>query len=77
MNEKFQRLVEQNAPEVIKVHSERYFTWTWPNIGFGELNFYLDADDRFTINDECMGKEAARKLMYAFADYVVDHSNLK
>jgi hypothetical protein len=76
--DELKKIMDANPPVVAEVHAENYFTWSWQGCGFGELSFHFnETTKRFDINDECMGKESVRKLLHAFADYVVDNSDLK
>lgn len=77
VNPNWREVMDANPPTIAEVHAENYFTWSWKGCGFGELSFHLDpTTQRFKINNECMGKESVRKMLHAFADYIVDNSDL-
>lgn len=57
-------------------HAQAYFDWGWQGCGFGQLSFSMDKGGKITCMNECMGREAVRKLLHAFADYVADNAVL-
>ncbi len=73
----WRKVMDENPPTIAEAHSENYITWCWKGCGFGETSFHkVDGEQRFTINNECMGKESIRKILHAYVDYIVDHSDL-
>ena len=58
-------------------HAGAYFDWGWKGCGFGQLSFDYDNETgKITCMNECMGREAVRQLLHAFADYVADNAVL-
>lgn len=57
-------------------NGKAYFNWDAAN-GFGQLSFYVDPDtQKITIDNEFMGKETCRQLLYAFVDKLIDEGEL-
>lgn len=64
------------SPEIITIHyGSGYFNWQWPGTGFGETSFEIK-DGKMRIDAECMGKERARQLLYAFVDKLIDDAEI-
>jgi len=67
-------LMAASKPEIGElIRFSVYFNWSWAGCGFGE--FFArknpDAND-WAIDDECMGPENVRKILYAAVDKFVD-----
>lgn len=64
--------------EIGTVHNANaYFDWSWLGCGFGQLSFSKDKETgELTCMNECMGREAVRKLLHAFADHLADNVRL-
>lgn len=52
-----------------------YFDWSMEGVGFGQLLFTSEQGKIFCEN-ECMSREAVRKILRAFAEYVADNAVL-
>ena len=65
------------TPTIDEVFSAgAYFSWDWPKCGFGQLSFSKELTENgveLTCMNECMNREAVRKLLHAFADFVADN----
>ena len=77
-NEHFEELASRANPTVTGIAgSSVYFDWSWPHIGFGQLSFSLNEEgNQIVCYDECMGREAVRKLLHAYADFIADRVQL-
>ena len=63
---------KNNPPICTAVHfADAYFDWSWKGCGYGQLSFSIK-DGVWSCETECMGPEATRKLLHAFADHVAD-----
>lgn len=66
--------------EEMTIHSlmttDIYLGWDWPMVGFGQLSIHLrkqdDGTHRLEAMNECMGRDAVRKMLHAWADFVAD-----
>lgn len=66
------------SPEITDIFYARgYINWSWPGIGFGQLSFSSNEEDIITIDDECMGKERTRKIMYALVDKLIAEATFR
>ena len=65
-------------PRVYDIHNASiYFNWGWDGIGFGELWVGKSKEGQLVIDDECMGKERTRELLYALVDKLVDEAEFR
>lgn len=70
-------LAKASTPVVETPHYARaYFDWGWPHFGFGQLSFGMRDDGKIYIDNECMSRDAVRKILHAFADHVADNGVL-
>lgn len=69
---------ERTSPVVDGVMcSNIYLNWEWEYRGFGQLSVELDQETgKITIDNECMSRDAVKKILYAYVDYIVDNGEL-
>ena len=54
-----------------------YCDWHWPGCGFGQLDFKFDPEtNQIHCGNECMSRDAVRKMLHSFADFVADRAIL-
>lgn len=66
-------------PKAVDIlNAKIYFNWSWPGVGFGQTWVGESKEDgHLVIDSECMGKERARLLLYAFVDELLEKAEIR
>lgn len=74
------KIAQENTPIINSdgiYQCEIYFDWGWKGFGFGQISFNYDRESgQLTCQNECMSRDAVRKIMHAFADYLADNAEM-
>lgn len=66
-------MTQKSKPEVDHVFSfNTYLNWGYPGCGFGQLSVSTDADGKFHVNDEFIGRKRTKEILYALVDKICE-----
>lgn len=62
--------IKSEIPHVFSFNT--YFNWGVEGVGFGQLSVSMNADGTFHVDDEFIGRERTRQLLYALVDKICE-----
>lgn len=66
-------MTPKSNPEVDHVFSfNTYLNWGHSGYGFGQLFVSMDADGKFHVDDEFIGRERTKQILYALVDKICE-----